>query len=109
MHTQEEYGCPEHEMSRSELITVALLLALALGRLDADLLVVLLERCEILASLRELTFLHALTHIPVHEGTLGVHEVELVVDAGEDLGDGRRVGDHAHGAHDLGEVATRPM
>merc|ERR1712118_202243 len=71
MHTQEEYGCPEHEMSRSELITVALLLALALGRLDADLLVVLLERCEILASLRELTFLHALAHIPVHEGTLG--------------------------------------
>jgi len=40
------------------------------------------------------------------EGTLGVHEIELVVDAGEDLGDGRGVGDHAHGAHDLGEITT---
>ena len=36
-----------------------------------------------------------------------VHEVELVVDAGESLGDGGGVGDHAHGAHDAGEVATR--
>ena len=36
-----------------------------------------------------------------------VHEVELVVDAGESLGDGGGVGDHAHGAHDAGEVAAR--
>ena len=41
------------------------------------------------------------------EGTLGVHKVELVVDTGENLGDGRGVGDHAHGALDAGEVTTR--
>ena len=40
------------------------------------------------------------------EGTLGVHKIELVVNSGEDLGDGGRVGDHADGAHDLGEVTT---
>ena len=30
-----------------------------------------------------------------------------MVDAGESLGDGGGVGDHAHGAHDAGEVAAR--
>merc|ERR1712204_126410 len=40
------------------------------------------------------------------EGTLGVHKIELVVNAGEDLGNGGRVGDHAHGAHNLGEITT---
>lgn len=38
------------------------------------------------------------------EGTLGVHEIELVVDAGEGLGDGRGVGDHAHGALHAGKI-----
>merc|ERR1712072_1653649 len=40
------------------------------------------------------------------EGTLGVHKIELVVNAGEDLSNGGGVGDHAHGAHNLGEIAT---
>jgi len=42
----------------------------------------------------------------VDEGTLGVHKIELVIDAGEHLRDGGGVGDHAHSAHDLGEIAT---
>ena len=42
----------------------------------------------------------------MNEGTLGVHKIELVVDAGEDLSDGGGVGDHAAGAHDLGQVTT---
>ena len=42
----------------------------------------------------------------MHERALGVHEIELVVDAGEHLSHRRGVGNHAHGAHDLGEVAT---
>merc|ERR1712224_94442 len=37
-----------------ELVAVPLLLALAFGRLDADLLVVLLQRCKILTRLGEL-------------------------------------------------------
>ena len=40
------------------------------------------------------------------EGTLGVHQVELVIDAGEDFSDGGGVGDHADGALDLGEVTA---
>ena len=43
----------------------------------------------------------------MHEGTLGVHEIELVVHAGQDTGNGGGVGHHAHGALDLGNVAAR--
>merc|ERR1711988_32703 len=41
------------------------------------------------------------------EGTLGIHEVELVVNAGESLSDGGGVGNHAHSTHDASEVASR--
>jgi len=40
------------------------------------------------------------------EGSLGVHEIEFVVNSGEDLSDGSGVGDHADGSHDLGEITT---
>jgi len=40
------------------------------------------------------------------EGSLGVHEIEFVIDSGEDLSDGSGVGDHADGSHDLGEITT---
>merc|ERR1712176_1520938 len=92
---------------RSELITISFLLTLAFGGLNTDLLVILLEGGKILTSLGELTFLHTLTDVPMDEGTLGVHEIELVIDTGEDLGDGRGVGDHAHSTRDLGQITTR--
>merc|ERR1711987_40712 len=88
------------------LVLLALLLALTLHGLGTDLLVVLLEGSKVLATLGELTLLHTLTDVPVDEGTLGVHEVELVVHAGEDLGHGGGVGDHAAGALHLGKVTT---
>jgi len=40
------------------------------------------------------------------ESSLGIHEIELVIDSGEDLSDGSGVGDHADGSHDLGEITT---
>merc|ERR1719331_2906623 len=40
------------------------------------------------------------------EGSLGVHEIELVIDSGEDLSNGSGVGDHAASSHDLGEITT---
>ena len=40
------------------------------------------------------------------EGSLGVHQVELVVETRPGFGDRRRVAHHAHGALDLGEVAA---
>merc|ERR1712066_682039 len=66
-------------IAHSELVTVTLFFALSLGRLNAHLLIVLLECSEILASLAELSFFHALSDIPMHKRTLRVHQVELVV------------------------------
>merc|ERR1711968_187093 len=93
--------------SGEHLVLLTLLLAFALHGLGANLLVVLLEGGKVFATLGELTLLHTLTDVPVDEGTLGVHEVELVVHAGEHLGDGGGVRDTAAGALDLGEVTTR--
>eukprot|EP00962_Isochrysis_galbana_P028381 scaffold8972_cov118-Isochrysis_galbana.AAC.3 len=62
---------------------------------------------HVLARLGELALLHALADVPVDEGALGVHQVELVVDARVELGDAGRVGHHGDGAHHLGQVAAR--
>merc|ERR1719340_353805 len=70
----------------------------------SDLLVVLLKSSHVLPGLGELSLLHALADVPVDEGTLGVHQVELVVKPGPGLGDGGGVGEHAHGALHLGQV-----
>merc|ERR1712060_679322 len=91
---------------RLELVTISLLLSLTLGGLDSDLLVILLEGGKILTGLGELTFLHTLTDVPMDEGTLGVHKIELMIDAGEDLSDSSGVGDHADSPHDLGQITT---
>merc|ERR1711988_1843557 len=88
-------------------LVLFLFLTLAIGGLGANLLVVLLEGGKVLTGLGELTFLHTFTDVPVHEGTLGVHEVELVVNTGQSLSHSGRVGNHGASAHDLGEIATR--
>ena len=62
----------------SERLVLAKFLV-ALSRVNTDLLVVLLKGRKILTSLGKLTLLHTLTDVPVNKGTLGVHEVELVV------------------------------
>ena len=40
------------------------------------------------------------------EGSLGVHQIELVVESGEDLSDGGGVRDHADSSEDLSEVSS---
>ena len=66
----------------------------------------LLQGSQILTGLGELALLHTLTHVPVDEGTLGVHQIELVVQAGPSLGDGGGVAQHAHGTLHLGQVTA---
>jgi len=84
----------------------ALLLGLSLGGLDSDFLVILLKGGEILTGLGELSLFHTFSDVPMDEGSLGVHKIELMVDSGEDLSDGSGVGDHAASSHDLGEITT---
>lgn len=43
------------------------------------LLIIQLQGGDVLSSLAELALLHPLTHVPVNEGPLGVHEVKFVV------------------------------
>jgi len=40
------------------------------------------------------------------EGSLGIHEIELVINSGEDFSDGSRVRDHAACSHNLGKITT---
>ncbi|GIL73334.1 hypothetical protein Vretifemale_3527, partial [Volvox reticuliferus] len=88
------------------LVLLALAFASTLGRLGANLLEVLLQSSQILTGLRELTLLHTLTDIPVHERTLSIHQIELVVQAAEDLANSSAVGDHANCALHLGQIST---
>merc|ERR1712195_159340 len=89
------------------LVLLALLLALTFHGLSTDLFVILLKCGKILTTLRELTLLHALSDIPVHESALGVHQIELVVNASKDLSHSGGVGDHAASTLDLGKITTR--
>merc|ERR1719401_1425890 len=91
----------------SEFIAIALLLTFALSRLNADLFIVLLKGRQVLTCLGKLSFLHPFSDVPVHKGALRVHQIELMVNAGKNLSDGRGVADHAASAHDLRQVATR--
>merc|ERR1719219_2792863 len=45
--------------------------------------------------------------VPVDEGSLGVHQVELVVQPGPGLGDGGGVGEHADSSGGLGQITSR--
>ena len=82
---------------------------LLVSRVKTDFLVVLLKGSEILTSLREFTFLHTLTDVPVDEGTLGVEEIELVVKPAPRGRDGGRVGEHAQRASNLGKITARDV
>lgn len=94
-------------IKQSELVLFSFLLAFAFNTVDTDLLVILLEGSQILTSLGELSFLHTLSDVPVNEGTLGVHQIELVVETGPGLSDGGGVAQHAHSTLHLGQIAAR--
>ena len=91
---------------RGLILLTPFLLRLAFARINPHFLVVLLEGGEILTGLGELSLLHTLSDVPVHEGTLGVHQIELVVETSPRLGDGGRVAQHAHGSLHLGEISA---
>merc|ERR1719326_1168764 len=77
------------------------------GSVGEDIQVVLLEESKILTGLRELTLLHTLTDVPVDEGALGVHEVELGNETLlEDTADGDVVSDHADVTWGVGHVVS---
>lgn len=89
-----------------EVSLILHVLGIRFERVGSDLLVILLQSSQVLTSLAELAFLHTLTNIPVDEGTLAVHEVELVVQTRPGLGDGGGVGQHRDGSVDRGQTTV---
>ena len=91
---------------QTQILVLLAILSFGLHRVHADLFVVLLESSEILPGLGELSLLHALADVPVDKGTLGVHEIKLVIKPGPGLGDGSGVAQHADSSGDLGQIST---
>lgn len=94
-----------HSTVRSRLVLCLNTLIIPEG-VSCDLFVIALQGSEIFTSLGEFTLLHTLTNVPVDEGTLAVHEVELVRESRPGLANGRGVGQHADSAVDSGEVTV---
>merc|ERR550525_1923361 len=93
-------------LSRSEFIAFVAL-HIVVNRFLCHLFVVLFHRGQILSGLSELARFHSLSDVPVHEGPLCVHQVELVVHPAHHLGDGRGVTDHQHRPLHFGQVSSR--
>ncbi|KAG9439947.1 hypothetical protein H6P81_020112 [Aristolochia fimbriata] len=62
--------------------------------LRSNFLLVLLQSSKILTCLRELSFLHALTHVPMHECSFRVHQIKLAINSREDVCYTGRVGEY---------------
>ena len=97
----------KHANEFDKLILVALSIISSLSRVEADLLVILLEGGEVLSCLGEFSLLHTLTDIPVDKGPLSIHQVKLMVEPGPGLGDGSGVREHADCSLDLSKIAAR--
>merc|ERR1712045_645891 len=97
----------KHADEFDKLILVALAVISSLSRVKANLLIVFLKGSKIFPCLREFTFLHTLSNIPVDKGPLGVHQVKLMVKPSPGLGNGSCIAKHAHCPADFGQVATR--
>ena len=90
----------------TSLILFSFLLVSSLVRVSSDLFVVLFESSQVFTSLGELSLLHSFSDVPVNEGALGVHKIELVVQARPGFSDGGGVGEHTYGTWYLGEISS---
>merc|ERR550519_523692 len=97
----------ETKTSNTNLILVALIQTISIPGVHSNLLVIFLQSSHIFPRLRELAFLHTLTHVPVDESPLCIHKIELVIKPGPGLSDGRGVGKHTNSSLHLGEVTSR--
>ena len=85
---------------------ISFFLTFTFSGFNTDFFVILFEGSQIFSGFGEFSFFHTFSDVPVDEGSLGVHEIELVIDSGEDFSDGGGVGDHANSSHDLSEITS---
>lgn len=76
-------------------------LILAPLALSANFLIILKDS----RVLMDLSFLHDLTHVPVNKGTLGIHQVKLVVQVSPGLSSSCSVAQHAHSLLYFGQIS----
>merc|ERR1719431_1367878 len=92
------------------LITDLIFLSISLFDIVAvhsNLLIILLKSSHILSSLGKLSLLHSLPNIPMDEGSLGVHQVKLMVQSSPGLRDGGSVGEHTYSPLHLCKISAR--
>ncbi|ELK23891.1 hypothetical protein MDA_GLEAN10020514 [Myotis davidii] len=77
------------------------------ARIHTNFLIILLKGSHVLTGLIKLSFLHALTYLPVDKGTLGNHQVKPVVQVSPGLSNSYGVAQHAHRLLYFGQVSTR--
>merc|ERR1711944_234554 len=82
-------------------------ITLSLHGIKTNFLIILFEGSQIFTGLRELTFFHTFSNIPMNESTLGIHEVKLVIKTSPSFSNGSGVGQHADGVLNLGQISTR--
>merc|ERR1719434_197124 len=91
----------DENLSRfSILLTEVLLFSFTFSSLCSYFLIILFKCSQIFTSLRELTFFHALSYVPVDKRTLCVHKVKFVVNARQSFSDCCRVRNHTTCSHD---------
>mmetsp|Transcript_10551 Transcript_10551/g.19690 ORF Transcript_10551/g.19690 Transcript_10551/m.19690 type:complete len:224 (-) Transcript_10551:795-1466(-) len=83
---------------------ISSLLSIFFG-VHGNLLIILLKSCKILTSLGELSLFHTFSNIPVDKGTLGIHEIKLVINTTKSLCNCRVVGNHAACTFSLGNIS----
>jgi len=89
------------------VLGVLTLVSSSLGVINSNLLIISLKKGKVLPGLCELCFLHTLSDIPVDKGSLGVHEIKLVVKSGPGFSNSSGVGKHANSSRWLGHISTR--
>ena len=52
-------------------------------------------------------YIQLIIHLPVNEGSLGVHEIELVVQSGPGLCDGSGIAQHANSTRNFSQIPSR--
>jgi len=93
-------------MSGSRSSFFLIILTFTFSGFNSYLLVIFLEGSKILSGFGEFTFFHTLTDVPMNESSFGVHEIEFMIDSGEDLSDGGGVGDHADSSHNFSKITS---
>uniref|UniRef100_H2Z7F2 Uncharacterized protein n=1 Tax=Ciona savignyi TaxID=51511 RepID=H2Z7F2_CIOSA len=80
---------------KSGLVIIFFIFPITISRVQPNFFVIFLQCSKILPGFGEFTLLHTFTDIPAKKCTLGVHQIELVVETSPSLCDSGRVAQHA--------------